>query len=80
MGDVPTLPDESAWSYIKRRFKNTCLNTFDTYSSHSFQHQKSDEEIRTLVNALQPNMTKVANMDNYFQRPPLIGYALRLYR
>ena len=80
MGDVPTLPNESAWTYTKRRFTNTCLNTFDAFGSHSFQHHKSDEEIRTLVNALQPNMTKVENMDKYFQRPPPIGCALRLYR
>lgn len=27
MGDVPRLLAESAWSYIKRRLKNTSLNT-----------------------------------------------------
>ena len=27
MGDVPRLPAESGWSYIKRRLKNTSLNT-----------------------------------------------------
>ena len=51
-GDVPKLPAESAWGYMKRRFKNTNLNTFDNFGSHSFQHLKSDDEIRSLVKAM----------------------------
>jgi len=80
MGDVPRIANESAWAYIKRRFKNTALNTFDWYGSHSFQHHKSDEEIRALVKLLQPDGSKVLNMDKYFQRPAPIGCALRVFR
>jgi len=80
MGDVPKLPSESAWAYMKRRFKNTCLNTFDGFGSHQYQHHKSDDEIRALIQALQPNLTKVGNMDKYFRRPAPIGCALRVSR
>jgi hypothetical protein len=80
MGDVPKLPTDSAWGYMKRRFKNTSLNTFDWFGSHSFQHHKSDDEIRALVKAMQPDAAKVKNMDKYFQRPAPIGCALRVSR
>lgn len=80
MGDVPRLPAESTWAYMKRRFKNTSLNTFDGFGSHQYQHHKSNDEIRTLVKAMQPDMAKVANMDKYFMRPPPIGCALRISR
>ena len=80
MGDVPKLPDESAWGYMKRRFKNTSLNTFDNFGSHQYQHLKSDDEIRALVKAMQPDAAKVTNMNKYFLRPTPIGCALRLYR
>ena len=80
MGDVPKLPAESAWAYMLRRFKNTSLNTFDNFGSHSFQHLKSDDEIRALVKALQPDASKVTNMDKYFMRPAPIGCALRVSR
>jgi hypothetical protein len=80
MGDVPRLPVESAWCYMKRRFKNTCLNTFDNFGSHQFQHHKSDDEIRALVQAMQPDPSKVANIEKYFLRPAPIGCALRISR
>lgn len=80
MGDVPRLANESGWAYTKRRFKNTALNTFDCYGSHSFQHHKTDDEIRALVKAMQPDSSKVVNMDKYFQRPTPIGCALRIFR
>jgi hypothetical protein len=79
-GDVPKLANESARAYAKRHYKNTALNTFDCYGSHSFQHHKSDDEIRALVKALQPDESKVLNMDKYFQRPAPIGCALRVFR
>jgi hypothetical protein len=65
---------------MQRRFKNTCLNTFDCFGSHQFQHLKSDDEIRTIVKAIQTDAAKVANMEKYFQRPPPIGCALRISR
>lgn len=79
-GDVPRLEGESGWARVKRRFKNTSLNTFDWYGSHEYQHHKADAEIRALATALQPNLAKVANLDKYFLRPPLIGCALRIFR
>ena len=80
MGDVPRLPADSAWTHMKWRFKNTSLNTFDKFGSHQFQHLKSDDEIRTLVKAMQPDAGKVANMEKYFMRPTPIGCALRVSR
>lgn len=79
-GDVPRLVGESAWARLMRRFKNTSLNTFDWYGSHQYQHHKSEEEIRTLVNILNPDAAKVRNIDKYFLCPPPIGCALRVSR
>jgi len=80
MGDVPRIDGESAGQYHKRCFKNTSLNTFDWFGSHSFQHHKSEGAIRALVTAIQPDPTKVRNMEKFFLRPPKIGCALRVYR
>jgi uncharacterized protein YbaR (Trm112 family) len=79
-GDVPVLPGESVYSRLKRRYRSACLNTFDAYGSHQYQHHKSDGEIRALVKALQPDAGKVLNADKYFLRPPPIGCALRILR
>ena len=80
MGDVPRIVGESAWQYLKRRFKNTSLNTFDNFGSHKYQHLKSDDAIRALINAMQPDSTKVSNVDKYFLRPAPVGCALRVFR
>jgi ubiquinone/menaquinone biosynthesis C-methylase UbiE len=77
-GNIPRLDCESTWSRTKRRFKNTALNTFDWYGSHQYQHHKTDAEIRDLVTQLQPDASKIGNLDKYFQRPPLPGCALRI--
>lgn len=74
-GDVPPGPDR--W---RRAYKSGVLNTFDCFGSHSYQHLKTDEEIRSLVADLQPNPEKALNADRYFMRPPPIGIALRLFR
>lgn len=74
-GDVPPGPDR--WS---RAYKSGVLNTFDCFGSHSYQHLKTDDEIRALVAELQPDPEKVFNTDRYFMRPPPIGIALRLFR
>ncbi|MDO8500595.1 MAG: methyltransferase domain-containing protein [Gemmatimonadaceae bacterium] len=79
-GDIPRLAGEATWARIKRRFKNTKLNTFDCYGSHQYQHHKSEDEIRALVSALQPDTAKVRNMDKYFLRPTPIGCGLRVSR
>ncbi len=78
-GDVPQIDGESKWGRIKRRFKCTCLNTFDAYGSHQYQHHKSAEEILALTRALQPDKSKVLNMEQYFLRPSPIGCALRVF-
>lgn len=72
-GVVPPGPH-----YWRRAYKSTVLNTFDCYGAHTYQHMKSDDEIRALVRELQPDPAKVLNADRYFLRPPPIGIALRL--
>lgn len=79
-GDVPVLPGESRWARLKRRYRATALNTFDAYGSHAYQHHKRDDEIRALVSSLQPDATKVLNVEPYFKRPPAIGCALRVLK
>jgi 2-polyprenyl-3-methyl-5-hydroxy-6-metoxy-1,4-benzoquinol methylase/uncharacterized protein YbaR (Trm112 family) len=74
-GDVPMGPN-----YLARCYKAGVLNTFDWYGAHHFQHHKADDEIRALVDELQPDNTKVLNMDRYFERPPPVGIALRLVK
>jgi len=54
------------------------LTTINWYGAHHFQHHKADDEIRSLVDELQPDRTNVLNMDRYFERPQPIGIALRL--
>ena len=79
-GDVPLVRDEGLVSRLKRRFRSASLNTFDNFGSQYFQHHKRDEEIKKLVNELQPDMSKVLNAEEYFKRPPPIGCALRVFR
>lgn len=79
-GDVPRIENESKYSRLKRRFKATSLNTFDWFGSHEYQHHKSDDDIKNLLRQLQPDQSKVKNIDKYFQRPPYIGCALRIER
>jgi uncharacterized protein YbaR (Trm112 family)/ubiquinone/menaquinone biosynthesis C-methylase UbiE len=77
-GDV--VPGRSARETLHRRYRATVLNTFDAFGSHAYQHYKSDAEIRALVKELQPDETRVSNLDTYFRRPPPIGCALRVRR
>lgn len=79
-GDVPGIDKESWFSRLKRQFKSTCLNTYDCYGSHMYQHLKSDDEIKSLVKELQPDESKVLNTNKYFLRPTPIGCALRIFR
>jgi len=65
---------------FRRRFQATRLNTFDRFGSHTYQHLKSDAELRALVAELQPDASKVGNLDTYFSRPAPIGCALRVQR
>ena len=79
-GDVPAAPGESFGTRLKRRYRATVLNTFDDFGSHSYQHYKSERDIRTLVASLQPDPAKVFNLDQYFSRPMPIGCAIRIMR
>lgn len=72
-GHVPAGP-----RYLRRAYRSAALNTFDCYGSHSYQHLKTDDEIRSLIAELQPVAEKVLNTDRYFLRPPPVGIALRL--
>jgi len=66
-GDVPNT--KGALDRIRRRYCATVLNTFHAYGSHTYQHHKTDEEIRALVRQLQCDESKVLNADRYFLRP-----------
>ena len=79
-GDVPVIEGEPSISRLKRRFRSASLNTFDAYGGHQYQHHKRDDEIKFLVEKLQPDPGKVKNMEKYFTRPPPIGCALRIFR
>jgi len=79
-GDVPRVKSENYLTHLKRQYRATALNTFDGFGSHSFQHHKSDAEIRALIAELQPNPEKIMNTDKYFSRPAPIGCALRIFR
>jgi ubiquinone/menaquinone biosynthesis C-methylase UbiE len=65
---------------IRMRFHATRLNTFDRFGSHRYQHLKRDSEIIALVRSLQPDSSKVHNIEAYFARPSPIGCALRVSR
>jgi SAM-dependent methyltransferase len=79
-GEVPVIGAEPVITRLKRRIRSATLNTFDTYGAHLYQHHKRDIEIRALVKELQPDYSKILNADKYFQRPPPIGCALRVFR
>ena len=65
---------------LAQRFRATRLNTFDFFGSHSYQHLKTEAELRALVAELQPDPRKVGNVEQYFSRPAPIGCALRVMR
>lgn len=79
-GDVPIVASDNVITRLKRKYSSTVLNTFDNFGSHTYQHLKSDTEIRTLLAALQPDASKILNMNKYFSRPMPIGCALRIFR
>jgi ubiquinone/menaquinone biosynthesis C-methylase UbiE len=72
-------PDGSPAGF-RERFHATRLNTFDAFGSHTYQHLKTDDEMRALIRSLQPDSGKVRNVDRYFSRPAPIGCALRIMR
>jgi uncharacterized protein YbaR (Trm112 family) len=74
-GEVPPGPRK-----LSRMYRAAVLNTFDWYGSHSFQHQKTPDELRALVSALQPDSSKVHNLERYLRRPLPPGLAIRLIK
>jgi uncharacterized protein YbaR (Trm112 family) len=74
-GEVPPGPGR-----MSRMYRAAVLNTFDWYGSHSFQHQKTPGELRALVSTLQPDSSKVRNLERYFRRPLPPGLAIRLIK
>jgi uncharacterized protein YbaR (Trm112 family)/SAM-dependent methyltransferase len=79
-GDVPLVEGEGTIARLRRRYAATALNTFDWYGGHSYQHHKSEDELRSLLQALQPDLSRIGNLEAYFSRPPPIGVALRVGR
>jgi hypothetical protein len=79
-GDIPPIDGESFLSLLKRRYAITALNTFDLFGGHSYQHHKSEPELRALVTELQPDPARIQNLETYFSRPPPSGCALRVQR
>ena len=65
-GDVPAVAGESTLSRLKRRFKQTYLNTRDQHGQHHFQHGKTNSELQRLLGELQPDPKKILNADRYF--------------
>jgi uncharacterized protein YbaR (Trm112 family)/SAM-dependent methyltransferase len=79
-GDVPAVNGETRLSRIRRRYMAACLNTFDAYGSHKYQHHLSDAQIMALVYDLQFDAKKVLNSEKYYAKPQKIGSALRVFR
>jgi len=72
-GDVPSGPGR-----LRRRLKQTFLNTYDLYGSHHYQHYTSPAELLELLRQLQPDLRRVINLGSYLNRPSPPGIALRV--
>lgn len=79
-GDVPIRKGEGFLARVRRKFRTTTLITFDWFGSHQYQHHKSDDEMRALLQSLQPDPGKIKNTEAYFTRPQPIGCALRVFK
>lgn len=77
-GKVPLIEGESWLNRQKRVYSLTVLNTFDTYGSHAYQHHLSEVEQRKIIEALQPDHSKLRNLDAYFASPQPTGCAIRI--
>jgi ubiquinone/menaquinone biosynthesis C-methylase UbiE len=77
-GKVPRLSEESWLDHKRRIYRQTVLNTFDMFGSHSYQHQIPDATLRALVLDLQPDAGRIGNLEPYFTRPQPTGIALRV--
>jgi hypothetical protein len=52
----------------------------DQHGRHHYQHEKTDAELQHLLAELQPDSSKILNVDRYFSRPPPVGIAFRVFR
>lgn len=78
-GDVPRGND--SWFRWKwRGYKQTVLNTFDIFGSHSYQHILSKDELRAIIRSLQPDDTRVLNFERAFEWPPRAACAFRIFK
>lgn len=79
-GKVPRLPGQGWLDHQRQIYRQTVLNTFDMFGSHSYQHQVPDADLRKLVLEFQPDMARIGNLDAYFTRPQPAGIALRVQK
>ena len=77
-GDVPRTG--KFWQHLAHSYRATVLNTFDLFGSHAYQHLKTESELRKLIKELQPDETKVKNVDRTFSTPRPIGCLFRIFR
>jgi len=77
-GVVP--PEDRFFRNVYRKYRATVINTFDAMGSHKYQHHKSDAEIRALVRKLQPDFSKVLNVNEYFSNRRPVQCALRVFK
>ncbi|MDB5569547.1 MAG: hypothetical protein JWN93_730 [Hyphomicrobiales bacterium] len=77
-GKVPRIEGESWFARKKRVYQLTALNTFDMFGSHAHQHYLSPAEQMDVVKRLQPDLSRVGNLEAYFQTPQPTGCALRV--
>ena len=72
-GDVP--PGER---YQERLLNQAILNTFDWYGSHRYQHYLSAAQLEAICRQLDPEPSKILNLEAYYKRPLPPGLPLRL--
>lgn len=79
-GKVPRQLGESWLDHQRQIYRQTVLNTFDMFGSHSYQHQIPDAELRAMVLDMQPDPARIGNLEAYFIRPQPAGIGLRVQK
>jgi uncharacterized protein YbaR (Trm112 family)/2-polyprenyl-3-methyl-5-hydroxy-6-metoxy-1,4-benzoquinol methylase len=70
-GDVPKGPH-----YLRRKYRQTVLNTYDWHGSHEYQHYFTPRQLEALVREAGIALEKVPNFREVVEQP-LPGQALR---
>jgi SAM-dependent methyltransferase len=65
---------------LRQRFKQAVLNTYDLYGSHAYQHFLTQPELQSLLDSLQPDRSKVLNVERVFDDPAAKAAAFRVFR